>query len=123
VGSLAVVRAVVASELTLGATAYEGRGRGGRAVTQVGNSGSATVEGSPAHAIPKLQVASSICNTSGAKGDSSHPRRSSDGSTGARASASRSNVCWMMALSEPSEINVSADAQSDPIQTLKPWKP
>jgi len=38
--------AVVASEpeLTLGATAYEGRGRGGRAVTQVGNSGSVAVE-------------------------------------------------------------------------------
>jgi hypothetical protein len=39
--------AVVASELTLGAslgaTAYEGRGRGGRAVTQVGNSGSVAV--------------------------------------------------------------------------------
>ena len=111
-------------ELTLGATAYEGRGRGGRAVTQVGNSGSVAVEGrTPRTLFPSLQVASSICNTSGAKGDSSHPRRSSDGSTGARASASRSNVCWMMALSEPSEINVSADAQSDPIQTLKPWKP
>ena len=96
---------------------------GGRAVTQVGNSGSATVEGSPAHDIPKLQVASSICNTSGAKGDSSHPRRSSEGSTGARASASRANVGWMMALSEPSEISVSADAHKLPIQTLKPWKP
>ena len=50
----------------------------------------------------------------------SHPRRSSDGSTGARASASRSNVCWMMALSDPSLINVSAEAHNDPIQTLKP---
>ena len=37
---------------SLGATAYEGRGRGGRAVTQVGNSGSATVKADAPHATP-----------------------------------------------------------------------
>ena len=87
------------SELPLGATAYEGRGRGRPAILYTSSS--------------------SLCNTKW-RDSTSHPRRSSDGSTGARASASRSNVCWMMALSDPSLINVSAEAHNDPIQTLKP---